>query len=254
MKIRVDLEGRGGERDFLLIAHRGGGGFGPENTLRALRGALDFGVEMVETDVRMTGDGVPVIHHGPFVGLRLISRMTAAELKEAAPEVPTLREYLEEAAGRVSLNLEIKRCDPEVLADLLGEFSFPNPPLISSFDASFLAAFRRTAYRAPLGLLDQYEPAKDRLCRKALECGASVILPFFLAVDRELVAEAHREGLRVIAWTVNATTTLRSLLQWGVDGAITDDYPRLSSFLETEYYAAAALDAGSKALLEDLES
>ncbi len=241
MRIEVDLGEGLEERDFLLVSHRGGGGFGPENTLEALRGALEFGVEMVETDVRMTADGVPVVHHGPFLGLRLISRMSAGELKEAAPEVPTLREYLEVAVGRTALNLEIKRCDPEVLADLLHEFAFPEPPLVTSFDTAFIADFRRTGYPAALGLLDQYELVRDRLFKRARDCGASAILPFYLAVEKEMVEAAHREGLRVITWTVNSTSALQWLIQRGVDGVITDDYPRLLWFLEENHGAEKAV-------------
>ncbi|MDI7251565.1 MAG: glycerophosphodiester phosphodiesterase, partial [Actinomycetota bacterium] len=153
-----------------------------------------------------------------------------------------------------SLNLEIKRCDPDVLAEMLREFLFPDPPLVSSFDAAFLSAFRRTGYRAPLGLLDQYEPVKDRLFRKARECGASVILPLYLGVDRELVTAAQREGLRVITWTVNTTSALRSLLEWGVDGVITDDYSKLRSFLEEKFSAVRVPFPTIRASLEGLES
>ncbi len=249
-KVRIFMgPDRSGEGcDFRLISHRGGRGFGPENSLQALQAALESGVEMVETDVRMTADGVPVIHHGPFLGMRLISRISIAELRETDSLVPTLREYLEVAAGRIALNLEVKRCDPYVLADLLREFDLPEPPLVSSFDDAFLSEFRRTGYPACLGLLDQYDPVRDRLFRKARECGASVILPLYLGVDRELVAAARKEGLRVITWTVNSPSALRTLIDWGVEGVITDDYPRLRSFLEENYKAAGVPPAAGTLL------
>ncbi|MGQ9474836.1 MAG: glycerophosphodiester phosphodiesterase [Actinomycetota bacterium] len=241
MRIRKDPKnGTGLDQEFLLVSHRGGRGFGPENTLQALRAALDFGVEMVETDVRMTGDGVPVIHHGPFVGFRLITRITAKELRSISPEVPTLREFLDEAAGRTGLNLEVKRCDPDILAGVLREYRFLRPPLVSSFDASFLTLFRRTGFPAELGLLHQYEPVKERLFRQALECGATCILPLYLGVDRELVETAKREELRVVAWTVNSPFMLNTLLEWGVDGIITDDYPRMLAYLVENFAVTTA--------------
>ncbi|MEO0501101.1 MAG: glycerophosphodiester phosphodiesterase family protein [Pseudomonadota bacterium] len=49
----------------LVIAHRGGAGLRPENTLAAIRHALTLGADGVEIDVHLTGDGVPVVHHDP---------------------------------------------------------------------------------------------------------------------------------------------------------------------------------------------
>lgn len=236
MQIRVERDGRVEERELLLISHRGGNGFGPENTLQSLRAALEFGVEMIETDVRMSADGVPVIHHGPFLGYRLLGRMSLEEIRERAPEVPTLEEYLQVAGGRCALNLEIKSCHPRVLVSLLdGGGHRGYPLLISSFDAGFLSAFAATGHRAETGLLVQYERDPERMVREARACGAGVLLPVVFAVDRELVSKAHDEGLRVIAWTVNSRHQLKELLEAGVDGVITDEYPKLYAFLRERY-------------------
>lgn len=48
---------------FDLQGHRGARGLAPENTMPAFRRALDIGVNTLETDVAITRDGVPVIHH-----------------------------------------------------------------------------------------------------------------------------------------------------------------------------------------------
>lgn len=47
----------------LIIAHRGGAGLRPENTLAAVRHALELGVDGIEVDVHLTADGVVVVHH-----------------------------------------------------------------------------------------------------------------------------------------------------------------------------------------------
>jgi glycerophosphoryl diester phosphodiesterase len=138
MQLSMDRNGRELSREFLLISHRGGKGFGPENTLHSLRAALNFGVEMVETDVRMSSDGVPVIQHSPFIGLRLLSHMDLGEIREKAPGIPTLREYLELGGSRCAMNLEIKNCDAGVLAEAISAARPVFPVLVSSFDADFL--------------------------------------------------------------------------------------------------------------------
>jgi glycerophosphoryl diester phosphodiesterase len=233
MLIELRSNGEVERRELALISHRGGKGFGPENTLQSLEGALDFGVEMVETDVRMSGDGVPVIHHSPFLGLHLLARMTVAEIGERAPEIPTLREYLDLAGGRCAMNLEIKRCDASVLAAIIAAAEPVFPILVSSFDADFLEDFRRIGSPVELGLLSQYELAGERILKDAHRCGANTLLPVSFAVRNGLVDMAHTAGLRVITWTVNSPELLQDTVAAGVDGVITDSYPEIKEFLES---------------------
>jgi glycerophosphoryl diester phosphodiesterase len=234
---------KGASRELALISHRGGKGFGPENTLQSLRAALDFGVEMVETDVRMTADGVPVIHHSPFIGLSLLSRLDAAELAEKAPGIPTLQSYLELAAGRCALNLEIKKCDADTLAAALEATTFAHPMLVSSFDADFLQDFGNTGSGAELGLLSQYELATERMLDEAERCGATTLLPASFAIRSALVCAAHEAGFKVITWTVNSTQLLEEMVVAGVDGIITDAYRELKSYLESAPRARKAAGA-----------
>ena len=219
-------------REFKLISHRGGKGFGPENTLRSLAAALDFGVEMIETDVRMSADGVPVIQHSPFIGLRLLSRMGLEEIRERAPDIPTLRDYLELGGDRCEMNLEVKKCDAAALAATIEAAGPRCDVLVSSFDADFLDEFNALGTGIELGLVSQYELLVERLFKEAERCGAATLLPVSYAVKDALVETAHAAGFRVITWTVNSTEQLRDMVAAGVDGVITDSYPDLVSFLE----------------------
>ena len=234
MLVRTRSNGEVRSKELTLISHRGGKGFGPENTLASLRGALDFGVEMIETDVRMSSDGIPVIHHGPFLGLHLLGRITISEIKERFPDIPTLREYLDQTGGRCSLNLEVKRCEPSALAGVIADYGTPKPILVSSFDTDFLESFGQTGSPVDLGLLGQFDPDGDRLLREALRCGATTVLPVSFIAKRELVDAAHAADMRVITWTVNSTEQVEAVISEGVDGIITDSYPHLSDFLASE--------------------
>ncbi|MEM4791078.1 MAG: glycerophosphodiester phosphodiesterase family protein, partial [Thermofilum sp.] len=76
-----DLKGR-----FFVVAHRGASGHEPENTLRAVRRAIEIGADVVEVDVRVSKDGALVVIHDDTVdrttsGRGKVRDMTAAELR-----------------------------------------------------------------------------------------------------------------------------------------------------------------------------
>jgi glycerophosphoryl diester phosphodiesterase len=229
LQVGEDIE----SRELTLISHRGGKGFGPENTLESLAAALDFGVEMIETDVRISMDGIPLIYHSPFLGFHLLGHMSMSEIKEKCPTIPTLEEYLALAGDRCFINLEIKRCRPELLTEIILMASSLRPPLVSSFDAAFLEEFGRTNSPAKIGLLSQYEIKPERVIKQAIGCGASTLLPVSYATDREFVSTAHDAGLRIITWTINSTSQLENMIAAGVDGVITDCYYDMKEFLES---------------------
>lgn len=105
----------------LVSGHRGESRYGIENTMTAFRRALDFGVDMIETDVHMTKDGHLVLMHDDFLerttdGEGLIKDLTLAEIRQynatvnalipTQPEpVPTMDEFLELMRGHPSVQL-----------------------------------------------------------------------------------------------------------------------------------------------------
>ena len=108
--------------DYVWVAaHRADCLYAPENSLEAVRHALYFGADMIETDVRMTQDGNIVIMHDYTVdrmtdGTGTISEMTLEEIKKlhlktnwggkTEQEVPTLEEFIELTKGKICLYLD----------------------------------------------------------------------------------------------------------------------------------------------------
>ena len=107
-----------------VIAHRGFSGAAPENTLAAVRAAIEVGADMVEIDVTLTSDGHIVVIHDETLdrtttGSGRVSDFTLAELQRldaggwfaprfAGERIPTLDQVLDEIEGRILLNVEIK--------------------------------------------------------------------------------------------------------------------------------------------------
>lgn len=247
----------------LLIAHRGGSGLAPENTLAAFQQAVDdWDADMIELDVHATADGECVVIHDPTVdrttdGVGRVDRMTLAELRELdagyrftpdggatfpfrgrGVKIPTIDEVLESLPG-MRLTVEVKTGaaqaplfaalrrhgaeervivagEQESSRTLFGEY--PGPTSASFRQAMSFYILARLGlsrfWRAPVVAVQIPERWKGR----------QVLTP-------RLVRAFHRRGVAVHIWTVNEEAAMERLLDWGVDGIVTDRPDRLADLL-----------------------
>lgn len=207
-----------------LIAHRGGRGFGVDNTVEAMLAAARAGARAIETDVRQTADGRLVICHDSIVRGRTVSRLSYEELKGLEPERPLLEELLEKLAGWCDFNLEIKEAAEESVGEMLDTYRIESGTLITSFNGQFLERFKQLYPGVRTGLLYRMPYGQEKKMANCREIGADIIAPHFRGVDREFVERAHGMGLEVYTWTVNDLDDLERLAGQGVDGIITDRY------------------------------
>ena len=112
------------DKNIYVAAHRGWCSEYPENTMEAFRAAVELGVDQIETDVRMTKDGVLVLIHDDLVdrttnGTGKVSEMTFDELraldagikkdeKFAGAKVPTLIELMELVKDHPTMTLDLE--------------------------------------------------------------------------------------------------------------------------------------------------
>jgi glycerophosphoryl diester phosphodiesterase len=235
----------------LVVAHRGASSAYPENTLESFQGAIEAGADVIETDVRLSADGVPVIVHDQDLsrttdGTGLVHELTVAELKRLdasagrgpKAEIPTLREVLELVSGRAGINLEIKNIPGEVAFDSPKEAtvraalddvertSFSGSVLVSSFNWITIERSRALAPDIPTGFLTIAAIAPAAALVYARDAGHQYVLPSVTALvpaGEAFVGEAHDAGLRVGTWTVDDPDEARTLFEWGVDAVATND-------------------------------
>src|SRR6266568_4653225 len=100
---------------MLIIGHRGAAGLAPENTIDAMRAGVAAGADMLEFDVRLTKDGIPVIIHDASTRRTHSVSLTVArtdlfdlQVLTSSLPVPTLHDILDEFFGKVRLNIELK--------------------------------------------------------------------------------------------------------------------------------------------------
>ena len=211
----------------LVIAHRGIHATGAtENTMRAFQLALETGADMIELDVRRTGDGqFAILHDHDRRGVALDS--CSLDEFEARTEFrpPLLRDVLGWAAGRIALDVELKEDGyAEQLAPMLADFvAAGGDLLVTSFLDPLLAELARLAPPLRLGLLIMWNA--QRAAERARAAGASVVLPEMKLVNEALIAEVSAADLELIVWDFMAAADGALLAESRLAGIITDDVP-----------------------------
>lgn len=223
-----------------LQAHRGYCQTGEkENTLGAFQTAAEYGFQMVEMDVHLSRDLVPVVFHDfdlskAFSGsgrlhmrdTRLVSDVTSDELRELG--VPSLYEVL--TKSRVEyFNIELKtklfshwRFE-EIVVDLVVNCGFSQRVLFSSFSPRTMHRLFQLTEDVPIAFL----------CEKWLPQYRHLV-PFHCVhvsesnLDIQTLHELNADCVPISVWTVNSASRGRDLLREGVRSVISDSItPRL---------------------------
>ena len=212
-----------------VIAHRGARRVAKENTERAFRLAVEMGADGIELDVRRTSDDVLVIHHDPVTAAgRLIHTSLARELD---PDIPTLAAAIDACEGAI-VNIEIKNSpddpgyDPDMVVvelvtrELDDRGGSPMRWVVSCFDLATLNEFHRLRPEVPTALLSFGSP--EEALRAAVRDEHPIWHPYHQDLSLELLRAAQDFGLLVNVWTTNEPADHERLIEWGVDGIITD--------------------------------
>ena len=241
----------------LVIAHRGGAGIAPENTLAAFRRSYELGVDVLELDVRFTADGELVVIHDSTVGRTTngtgkIAELTLDELAKLdagfnwtsdggktfpfrgkGVSVPTLRQVFK-AFPDTKINLETKVAEPspvKPVCDLIQEFGRADKTVVAAFSDAVLEGFRANCK----GVATSASPSESTNFLAMYKIGLSenysakmqaLQLPTYITglkvVTKEFVEAARERNLQLHFWTVNKKEEMKKLIEIGADGIMTD--------------------------------
>ncbi|MBC7949289.1 MAG: glycerophosphodiester phosphodiesterase [Chitinophagaceae bacterium] len=269
-------------QEFDKQGHRGCRGLMPENTIPAMRTALDLGVTTLEMDVVITKDKKVVLSHEQWFGEEITTKpdgthmgqreerkfniywMTYNDVKtfdvglKPHPRFPSqkkmkvvkplLTDVIDDVQAYMTTskrpfpyyNIETKS-NPEfdgvfqpkpdefveLLMDVIKQKGIQNYVIIQSFDFRTLQYLHQKYPEIKTAMLieeDDTRTLEEQV--KALGFTPTIYSPAFQLVNSKLLRKCHREGMKVIPWTVNTREQIEELKKLGVDGVITD-YPDL---------------------------
>lgn len=246
------------ERRAEIIAHGGGQGHAPPNTLLALETALALGADVLEVDVQQTRDGVLVLRHDDTMDRTTnmsgpIADLTWEQVRGAdagATWVLDGRSFADQGIGVPRLDaalaafpdarwvVEIKNDTPSAaraMCETLRAADATERVLVGSFHDRAMHQFR-TACPEVATSMSRSEAerfvlaAKIGLSRRIKTPAMALQIPreaAGLALDTpRVIAAAKARGIRIQYWTINDLTTLRTLAARGADGLITDRVDR----------------------------
>ena len=230
-----------------IFAHRGASGYAPENTLIAIKQAIEMKVDGIEIDIQLTRDGRIVLMHDWKVDRTTTGRGYVYELdynyiksldagqwftKDFIGEVvPTLEEVLDILPQDMILNIEIKDTAryhskiEEKLLEVLKKYpdKFENI-IVSSFHHDKIKKLQELEPKLKLALLTNSEFIEIEKYLSTNELSSYSYHPEINHVSKEDIEKLHAKGIKIFVWTVNKEEDLNYLVELGVDGVISD-YP-----------------------------
>jgi len=245
---------------FSVIAHRGASYYAPENTMAAFSLAHKMGADMIELDVLLSSDQIPVVLHDPQLkrttnGKGKVENFSLKDLKKLDAgswfssefkneKIPTLKEVLQWASGKIALNIEIK---PEAVTEdavngieaktiqLVKKFGMEQHVVFSSFDyravnriknidpdliTALLYNRKNSRRKSPVFLVKKYKA--DNINLKWSE------------VYPKRIEQLRESNVPVWVYTVNEPVLMRHLINQGVSGIFSDRPDLLRKVAEQE--------------------
>ena len=215
---------------MLKIGHRGAKGHLPENTLASFEKAIALGVDMIELDVWLSSDKIPMVIHDETIDRTtsktgLVTDYSAKELQ--ALGIPALIDVFKLVDNRCEINVEIKPFSAtQAVLNLIAKSTFDQSKiLISSFDWNALQEVRFHDEDIRIGVLTETDLDLAMAFAKFIK--AEAIHPYYHLLTAENVQKIKEKGFKVFPWTINEPEDITFVQSLEVDGIITDFPERL---------------------------
>lgn len=246
------------EDNFVVIAHRGASSYAPENTHSAFKLAIELNAEMIELDVSLSKDGIPVVVHDETVDRTtnasgLVSSFTLSELKNLetgawfsekykGEPFPTLEEVLSYTKDKIAVNIEIKTeavtNNPsggiiEKALRIVKEAGVSDQVLFSSFDYRAMEHLEQLAPEMPKAILYEKSQSGELLPSELVE---KYKVDAFNCSHRQLsdkwIEDLKANNIPFFIYTVNEKELMKKIIENGAKGIFSDKPDLLKEVVE----------------------
>lgn len=237
-----------------IVAHRGVLERAPGNTLAAFRDARALGLDGVELDVRLSRDGVPIVHHDWYLDEQVdrpipiysltVEQIRQETVRDTRPEfserqpIPTLEDVLGEFAGHLGMEIEMKSPEPELpvaVAAVLERHRDAWPTLeLTSSSPTLLAVVRDRCPGVRTALLfgasahymrdDVVGYAAVQMTKQA---GANIVHLGLEQLSDEVLSTTRAAGIEVHVYPVNDERAFDLVARYDISEVITDEPAQL---------------------------
>ena len=229
-----------------VVAHRGFSAIAPENTIAAMRKAVEAGADSCEFDVRQCRDGVIVLMHDETVerttdGKGRISDLNSTQIKKldagswksedfAGERVPTFAEALnvfEDSNCKPVIEIKTMGMYKEII-DILKKSNMLKRVYVASFDIDVLGKIKNLEPDLKCLLLNSDEVAVSpvqqarSVSAMAQSCKTNMVGLDYRMLSANLISNLRKQDLVVYAWTVDDPDVMKALVIWDIDGIITN--------------------------------
>lgn len=249
---------KGNTDGFVVIAHRGASAYAPENTHSAFKLAIDMEAEMIELDLSISKDGIPVVVHDESVDRTTgasgeVNTFTLEELKKLetgswfdnkfnGEPFPTLAEVLAYTKDKIAVNIEIKT---EAVSDeiedgivekalkIVKEVGVENQVIFSSFDYRVMEHLEKLVPEMPKAILYEESQSGNLLPSELVK---KYNVDAFNCSYRELndawVEDLTSNKIPFFIYTVNDEKLMQSVIRKGAKGIFSDKPDILKQVME----------------------
>ena len=224
---------------FFGFVHRGGDEVETENTIEAFKYSSDLGFVFIETDVQATKDGHVVIFHDAslkrMAGVnKSINELTLKEINEinllSGGKIPLLSEALETFPD-LRFNIDIKTEDAlEETIQIIKKMNFLDKTCLASFSSSRLKRIKNLAGPEACissGQMDIFKMMCQsigiELQATMSQCAQIPVKQWGVPVlTKRFIKTAKKQNKFVHVWTIDDIDQMFELIEFGVDGLMTD--------------------------------
>jgi len=219
---------------MIIIGHRGARGLAPENTLKSILKALNHNVDEIEIDVRVTKDGIIVLHHDEALcdasGNKLVIKNTKyMELMSHKKDLARLDQAIELVNKKAPLHIEIKPGEPalkiiKVISKYLDNGWQNKDFIIASYNLDILVVAQNKLPNVERVVIERWSSL--RATKNAKQVGTKRLSMNQLWLWSYFINSMSKGGWRISAYPLNNPKKAKKWAKYGLHGVVTD-YPDL---------------------------